>query len=98
MLKEFEEFVTKATWATDKYWYPALGLAGETGEVVDEVKKFFRDDKQTLTERRREKIKLEMGDVLHYFIRLAKDFDISLDEIMQGNIDKLNARVKRNNG
>jgi NTP pyrophosphatase (non-canonical NTP hydrolase) len=91
-IQQFEEFVMSQAWVTDKYWYPALGLAGETGELVDEVKKLIRDDGGVLNDRRRQKFILEAGDVLHYFIRLYKDFDVTIDEIIQGNVDKLTER------
>src|ERR1700761_134163 len=52
--------------------YMALGLAGEAGEVIDEIKKMHRDDKNILTEERKAKIKEEAGDALYYFAGLLK--------------------------
>lgn len=73
-----------------KIIYPTLGLAGETGEVVEKVKKFLRDavlDKEAL--------KREMGDVLWYLAALAGDLGFTLDEVAQANLDKLQDRKAR---
>lgn len=66
----------------------AFGLPGEVGEVVDLLKKWIFHDRQMDTEH----LKKEMGDVLWYFTLLADTFDFSLEDIMQANADKLNAR------
>ena len=68
----------------------AIGLAGESGEVVDIIKKhvmYGRDlDKEHLTE--------EVGDALHYLLRIVHFYldDLSLEEIMKANILKLEKR------
>ena len=71
--------------------YLALGLNGEAGEVADEVKKAIRND-GAITDARRAKILEEVGDVLWCITRIAIEFDVSLSEIAQANIDKLEAR------
>lgn len=70
--------------------YPTLGLAGETGEVVEKIKKFFRDAVLD-----REALKREMGDVLWYLAALAGDLNMSLDDVAQANLDKLRDRKFR---
>ena len=65
-----------------------MGLAGESGEVVDELKKVVHH-KHKLDPN---KIAKELGDVLWYAAVLAKDLGYNLDEIMQMNIDKLKER------
>lgn len=65
-----------------------LGLSGEVGEVVDLIKKSLMYNKPL----DQAKLLLELGDVFHYFIRLADLNYISLPMIMQANIDKLRAR------
>lgn len=97
-LDNFVDFVLANAWATEKYWYPALGLAGETGEAIEVVKKMIRDNKGVVTPEIKHDLILELGDVLHYLIRLAKDFDISMDEIIDGNTEKLSKRRIRNAG
>lgn len=93
-LKKYIQFVKDSTYTGGKYWYAALGLAGETGEVVDEIKKVMRDDDGVLKEERKAKLTLELGDVLWYWIRLCLDLGIDPIEIMQKNIDKLVDRRK----
>ena len=76
-----------------KITYPALGLAGEAGEVADKVKKIFRDDRDDA--RFKGEIAKEIGDVLWYCAALASDLDMSLSVIAKQNKDKLEARLKK---
>jgi NTP pyrophosphatase (non-canonical NTP hydrolase) len=75
--------------------YPTLGLAGEAGEVAEKVKKIFRDDKNRITKKRREEIKKELGDLMWYLAQTATEFGMSLKDIAEDNIKKLNSRKKR---
>lgn len=72
--------------------YCSLGLAGESGEVVELTKKFLRDDHMILTPERKESYKAELGDVLWYIANLAKALDFTLEDIAEYNIQKLNIR------
>ena len=72
--------------------YDAVALAGEAGEVCNEVKKWHRDDNQTLTDRRRDKLRDELGDVLWYVSNMALDLGYTLEEIAEANQRKLEAR------
>lgn len=72
--------------------YPALGLAGEAGEVAEKIKKMLRDDDGVMTEERREGVIKELGDVVWYIAALADDLDIAFGEIAQINVDKLTKR------
>jgi NTP pyrophosphatase (non-canonical NTP hydrolase) len=75
--------------------YPALGLAGEAGEVADKLKKVLRDNDGVLTDTVRDAVAKELGDVLWYVSVLAYEMDYSLDEIARINIDKLDSRKER---
>lgn len=75
--------------------YVALGLAGETGEVVEKVKKLFRNDKGDISEGKREDLAKELGDVLWYLSQLAHLLDLPLEHVAQVNLDKLKSRVER---
>jgi len=70
------------------YIYPVLGLAGETGEVVELIKKAVRSDSPV----DREKLKYELGDVLWYLSQLATECGLKLNEIAEANIVKLQKR------
>ena len=69
--------------------YMTIGLCGEVGEVCNEIKKMERDDNGKLTEERLNKIKLEMGDVLWYYIGLCRKLGINFNEILVLNKKKL---------
>ncbi len=72
-------------------YYPALGLAGEVGELLNKIKKQARDGKAL----DREDIKAELGDVMWYVSQIAHEMDIDLDEIASYNIEKLRSRKER---
>ena len=75
--------------------YPALGLAGEAGEVAEHAKKAIRDDGGEVSEERRAAMGKELGDVLWYVAQLASELGLELDEIAQVNLDKLLSRQRR---
>ena len=75
--------------------YPTLGLAGEAGEVADKVKKVLRDKNGLFDSEEKNKIKLELGDVLWYIAQLASEFELSLDDIAESNLKKLRSRSIR---
>ena len=72
--------------------YPALGLAGEAGEVANKVKKLIRDGIENKPEDWREQIASEIGDVLWYCAQLATDLNLTLGMIAAQNEKKLAAR------
>lgn len=94
-VKEFEKWVYEdATTPLGKdYEYSFVGLAGETGEVMEWLKKskYRGDPRFTL-----EELKLELGDVLHYTTRIAIEHGWTLKELMESNIAKCTRRKKRN--
>jgi len=75
--------------------YPTLGLAGETGEVVEKVKKIFRDKGGEVNGETKKEIAKELGDVLWYLSQVATELGIPLEEVAQGNIEKLFSRLER---
>lgn len=72
-----------------------LGLAGESGEVIEKIKKIIRNDKGVVSSEKREELKREIGDVLWYLSQLAKQLDIPLNEVAKANIAKLADRQAR---
>lgn len=73
--------------------YPTLGLNGEAGEVADKVKKTIRDTEDGVFDIG--ELEKELGDVLWYIANLACDLGLSLEQIAQTNIDKLESRKDR---
>lgn len=65
-----------------------LGLAGETGECCDIVKK-FKYQGHTLD---KEHLKDELGDVLWYLAETASGLGITLEEVALYNLEKLHKR------
>lgn len=76
--------------------YPFLGLAGETGEVCETIKKQVRDYNSDFTNPEfRLRLHKELGDVLWYLANIATDFHFHLSEIAKGNLEKLQDRRER---
>lgn len=75
--------------------YPALGMAGEAGEVADKVKKVLRDNNADFSPLKCEEIAMEIGDVLWYCAVLADRIGYSLDTIGRMNNRKLKSRQLR---
>jgi len=80
----------------NNFIYPTLGLAGETGEVCEKIKKILRDDNGIISEEKRKNLKKEIGDILWYIANLSSELNLDLDEIAQENLDKLFSRKERN--
>ena len=76
--------------------YPVLGLAGETGEVVEKVKKLIRDKSGKPDEKFKQEIKKELGDVLWYLAQTCTELGLSLDEVARQNLEKIFSRLERN--
>lgn len=66
----------------------AMGLAGESGEVVDYLKKVLFHS-HPLDEM---KLKHEIGDVMHFLVGLCTMYDFSLEECATLNVMKLGKR------
>lgn len=77
----------KAQRASDISNY-SMGLAGESGEVVDLLKKHIHHGHEL----DRDEAKEEMGDVLHYLSGLATMLGFTLEEVAHANIEKLMKR------
>lgn len=65
-----------------------MGLCGESGEVIDIVKKWLSQGHELDKER----LAKELGDVAWYLAEAATALDLPLEQIFQGNINKLKER------
>lgn len=66
----------------------AMGLCGESGEVIDLIKKHLAQGHEL----NKEKIIEELGDVAWYLAELAYALDVDLETILTKNIEKLKKR------
>ena len=71
-----------------------LKLNAKAGGVAEHVKKMIRNDNGVLTVERKEKLLLEMGDVLWYLAALATELDENLSTVADLNIHKLGKRYE----
>ena len=72
--------------------YPALGLAGESGEIAEKIKKALRDDAGKMSDERRAALRKELGDVLWYVAAMCSELGLTLSDVAQANLDKLAKR------
>ncbi|MBO4675132.1 MAG: nucleoside triphosphate pyrophosphohydrolase family protein [Elusimicrobiaceae bacterium] len=101
-LDEYQEKIVKydAFKASGKVSEPGfvakiLGLCGESGEVAEKFKKIIRDKNGELSEEAKGEIVKELGDVLWYVTTLARYMNVSLEEVAEKNIEKLQSRLER---
>lgn len=73
----------------------ALGLAGETGEVADKIKKLYRDRNGTVDDVFREEIKKELGDVLWYLAMMCTELGLDFGDVAHHNLTKIASRQQR---
>ena len=65
-----------------------MGLCGESGEVIDLVKKHLHQGHPL----DREKLIKELGDIAWYLAEVAYVLDTDLDTVLEQNIAKIKAR------
>ena len=94
---EYQRFSRRTAAYPREAWltYPALGLAGEAGEVAEHAKKAIRDDDGIVDDGRRDAMSKELGDVLWYLTQLASELGLELEDIARENLEKLFSRQRR---
>jgi len=68
-----------------------VGLAAESGEFLEIVKKMVFQGKPW-TPDNREHLIIELGDVMWYVAQACMALDISFDDVVRGNVKKLEKR------
>jgi NTP pyrophosphatase (non-canonical NTP hydrolase) len=96
-LSEYQQLSRRTAEYPRDAWlaYPALGLAGEAGEVAEHAKKAIRDDGGTVSDGRRAAMAKELGDVLWYVAQLASELGLELEDVARENLEKLSSRQSR---
>jgi len=73
----------------DGLTYSILALAGEVGELANKLKKYHRSgttpDKLVLAD--------ELGDCQWYLASVATELDMTLEDVAQMNLDKVDKRM-----
>ena len=69
----------------------AVGISAEGGEFMEIVKKMVFQGKPWTDDNRKHLI-IELGDVMWYVAQACMALDISFDEVIKGNIKKLEKR------
>lgn len=93
---EFDLFETTVDLKSPGFLEKVLGLVGEAGETADKVKKIIRDKGGYASEEDKSAIVKELGDVLWYVANVARYMGVSLSDVAESNIEKLDSRKKRN--
>lgn len=94
-LKDYQEFTKTTALYPKKHAdsYLSLGLSAEAGEVADLYAKYFRGDytKSSFIE----KLKKELGDIQWFISQICNEEGFTMDELLEGNVDKLSSRKER---
>ena len=69
----------------------AVGISAEGGEFMEIVKKMLFQGKPW-NDDNREHLIIELGDVMWYVMQACKALDVSLDQVIAGNVEKLKKR------
>lgn len=69
---------------------PMLGLASETGSILNVYKKYLRDG--IGLDANREFLRMRLGDLLWYMAAVASACDLDLEEIALANLDRARDR------
>jgi NTP pyrophosphatase (non-canonical NTP hydrolase) len=85
---DYEPLMEKTIWA--------MGVAGEAGEVVEKWKKIVAYKGGVVSEEDKGELAKELGDVVWYIAVFAHSLGLTLEEVMQINVEKLAGRAQRN--
>ena len=95
--KNYQDFVSRLYELEEKNFHSerlltaSVGMCAEAGEFTEIVKKIIFQGKP-VNEENMFHLKRELGDIMWYVAQACMGLDISLDEIMEMNVDKLKAR------
>lgn len=91
-LEEYQEWVKQTTYGDMRgveLLIMANALAGEVGETCNVVKKYYRDGNDLPVDA----LRSELGDVIWYVAAICNATGLTLDEVIENNISKINERT-----
>ena len=97
--KEYSQFVLdlesrgRTELIEERFLHAAVGLAGESGELLDKVKKVYWQ-RHPLDDKWFRDAVLELGDILFYLQFMCNNLGVTLDDIRNKNVAKLSERYK----
>lgn len=80
---------------TADFTYAVIGLGAEVGEIQGKVAKIIRDKNGLPDDSDHYALIKELGDVLWFISAIADDMGVSLNEVAQENVAKLESRSIR---
>jgi NTP pyrophosphatase (non-canonical NTP hydrolase) len=95
--KQYSDFLTRLHslevegFPTERLLTAAVGMSAEAGEFTEIVKKMVFQGKP-VNEENLFHLKRELGDIIWYVSQACIGLDISLEEVIQMNFEKLSAR------
>ena len=95
--KDFEEFVYRLQelegqeFPSERLLTASVGMCAEAGEFTEIVKKIIFQGKPVNDENLFH-LKRELGDIMWYVAQACMGLNISLDDIIEMNVDKLKSR------
>ncbi|MEC7513256.1 MAG: MazG nucleotide pyrophosphohydrolase domain-containing protein [Pseudomonadota bacterium] len=89
--QSLEDVESKSPIESARLMTAALGLGSETGEFVEIVKKMFLQGKPP-SEENIFHMKIELGDIMWYWVTACSALDLDPFEVIKENQDKLEAR------
>ena len=81
---------------TERLLTAAVGMSAEAGEFTEIIKKIIFQGKP-VNEENLFHLKRELGDIMWYVAQACIGLDISLDEVLEMNVEKLVARYPGGN-
>jgi NTP pyrophosphatase (non-canonical NTP hydrolase) len=76
---------------TERLLTAAVGMSAEAGEFTEVVKKIIFQGKP-VNEENLFHLKRELGDIMWYVAQACMGLNVSLDEVIEMNVDKLRSR------
>ena len=95
--KQYSDFLSRLHnlevegFPTERLLTAAVGMSAEAGEFTEVVKKMIFQGKP-VNEENLFHLKRELGDIMWYVSQACIGLDISLEEVIQMNFEKLSAR------